>query len=148
MVDKLLDAAGRSSNIEGMNLDGIGVKSGNRGLIEVDANYRTTVENIYAAGDVIGFPALASTSMEQARVAMVHAFDLKYKTKVASILPYAIYTIPELATVGLSEDECRKKERPFEVGRGRGRRRRGGRRQSSSSGRLGRRRRLSGHGLG
>jgi NAD(P) transhydrogenase len=116
-VDKLLYAAGRSSNVEGLNLDGIGVKTGARGLIAVDENYRTSVPNIYAAGDVIGFPALASTSMEQARVAMVHAFDLKYKTKVASILPYAIYTIPELAMVGLSEEDCRKNGRPFEVGR-------------------------------
>ena len=117
VVDKVLYAAGRSSNVEGLNLDGIGVKTGNRGLIAVDENYCTSVPNIYAAGDVIGFPALASTSMEQARVAMVHAFDLKYKTRVAAILPYAIYTIPELATVGLSEDECRKNGRPFEVGR-------------------------------
>jgi NAD(P) transhydrogenase len=117
VVDKVLYAAGRSSNVEGLDLDKIGVKTGKRGLIEVDQNYRTTVPNIYAAGDVIGFPALASTSMEQARVAMVHAFDLKYKTKVAAILPYAIYTIPELATVGLSEDDCRKSGRAFEVGR-------------------------------
>ncbi len=116
-VDKLLYAAGRSSNVEALNLDGIGVKTGARGLIAVDENYRTSVPNIYAAGDVIGFPALASTSMEQARVAMVHAFDLKYKTKVASILPYAIYTIPELAMVGDSEEDCRRKGRAFEVGR-------------------------------
>jgi NAD(P) transhydrogenase len=117
VVDKVLYAAGRSSNVEGLNLDGISVKTGNRGLIAVDENYCTSVPNIYAAGDVIGFPALASTSMEQARVAMVHAFDLKYKTRVAAILPYAIYTIPELATVGMSEDECRQNGRPFEVGR-------------------------------
>jgi NAD(P) transhydrogenase len=117
VVDKVLYAAGRSSNVEGLNLDGIGVKTGNRGLIAVDENYCTSVPNVYAAGDVIGFPALASTSMEQARVAMVHAFDLKYKTRVAAILPYAIYTIPELATVGMSEDECRQNGRPFEVGR-------------------------------
>src|SRR5258706_565015 len=117
VVDKVLYAAGRSSNVEGLNLDGIGVKTGNRGLIAVDENYRTSVENIYAAGDVIGFPALASTSMEQARVAMVHAFDLKYKTKVAAILPYAIYTIPELAMVGLTEEEA--KEKGFEPSSGR-----------------------------
>jgi NAD(P) transhydrogenase len=117
VVDKVLYAAGRSSNVEGLNLDGIGVTTGNRGLVCVDENYRTSVPNIYAAGDVIGFPALSSTSMEQARVAMVHAFDLKYKTRLASILPYAIYTIPELATVGLSEDDCRQNARPFEVGR-------------------------------
>src|SRR5205085_5430387 len=117
VVDKVLYAAGRSSNVEGLNLDGIGVKTGNRGLVLVDENYRTSVANIYAAGDVIGFPALASTSMEQARVAMVHAFDLKYKTSVSPILPYAIYTIPELSTVGLTEDDCHKKGIPCEVGR-------------------------------
>src|SRR5258706_8788127 len=116
-ADKVLYAAGRASNIGALNLDGVGVRPGNRGLILVNEHYQTNVENIYAAGDVIGFPALASTSMEQARVAMVHAFDLKYKTRVAAILPYAIYTIPELATVGMSEDECRKNARPFEVGR-------------------------------
>jgi NAD(P) transhydrogenase len=109
VCDKVLYAAGRSSNTADLNLGAAGVKTGNRGLVIVDDNYRTNVESIYAAGDVIGFPALASTSMEQARVAMVHAFDLKYKTRVAPILPYAIYTIPELATVGLTEEECRKK---------------------------------------
>lgn len=116
-VDKVLYAAGRSSNVEGLNLEGVGVKTGNRGLVLVDENYRTNIPNVYAAGDVIGFPALASTSMEQARVAIVHAFDLKYKTRVAATLPYAIYTIPELATMGMSEDECRAKGRACEVGR-------------------------------
>ena len=93
------------------------MKTGNRGLVLVNEYYQTSVPNIYAAGDVIGFPALASTSMEQARVAMVHAFDLKYKTKVAALLPYGIYTIPELSTVGLTEDECREKSLPHETGR-------------------------------
>jgi NAD(P) transhydrogenase len=109
VADNVLYAAGRASNTAALNLDAAGVKTGNRGLILVNEHYQTNVENIYAAGDVIGFPALASTSMEQARVAMVHAFDLKYKTKVAGLLPYAIYTIPELATVGLTEEECRAK---------------------------------------
>jgi NAD(P) transhydrogenase len=117
VVDNVLYAAGRSSNVEGLNLDGIGVATAARGLITVNDDYQTSVPNIYAAGDVIGFPALASTSMEQARVAMVHAFNLKYKTRVASILPYAIYTIPEVATVGLNEDDCRKKVTPCAVGR-------------------------------
>jgi NAD(P) transhydrogenase len=117
IVDNVLYAAGRSSNVEGLNLDAIGVKTAARGLITVNEDYQTSVPNIYAAGDVIGFPALASTSMEQARVAMVHAFNLKYKTKVASILPYAIYTIPEVATVGLNEDDCRKNGTPCAVGR-------------------------------
>ena len=109
VCDKVLYAAGRTSNTGDLNLEAAGVKTGTRGLVLVDENYCTNVENIYAAGDVIGFPALASTSMEQARVAMVHAFDLKYKTRVAPILPYAIYTIPEIATVGLSEEDCKKK---------------------------------------
>jgi len=113
----VLYAAGRSSNTPDLNLDAAGVKTGTRGLVAVDENYRTNVDNIYAAGDVIGFPALASTSMEQARVAMVHAFDLKYKTRVAPILPYAIYTIPELATVGMTEDDCKKKEIDYGTGR-------------------------------
>jgi NAD(P) transhydrogenase len=117
VVDNVLYAAGRSSNVEGLNLDGAGVATAARGLITVNENYQTSVPNIYAAGDVIGFPALASTSMEQARVAMVHAFNLKYKMHVAPILPYAIYTIPEVATVGLNEDDCHKKGTPFAVGR-------------------------------
>jgi len=117
VVDNVLYAAGRSSNVGDLNLDGIGVATAGRGLITVNDDYQTSVPNIYAAGDVIGFPALASTSMEQARVAMVHAFDLKYKTKVAPILPYAIYTIPEVATVGLNEEDCRKKNIACAVGR-------------------------------
>jgi NAD(P) transhydrogenase len=117
VMDNVLYAAGRSSNVEGLNLEGAGVKTAARGLITVNEDYQTSVPNIYAAGDVIGFPALASTSMEQARVAMVHAFDLKYKTKVAPILPYAIYTIPEVATVGLNEEDCRKKGIACAVGR-------------------------------
>lgn len=117
IVDNVLYAAGRASNVEGLNLDGVGVTTGARGLVAVNENYQTSVSNIYAAGDVIGFPALASTAMEQARVAMVHAFDLKYKMQVAAVLPYAIYTIPEVATVGLNEDDCKKNGTPCAVGR-------------------------------
>jgi NAD(P) transhydrogenase len=117
VVDKVLYAAGRSSNSEDLNLEAVNVRTGNRGLIIVNERYQTSTENIYAAGDVIGFPALASTSMEQARVAMVHAFDLKYKTSVAKNLPYGIYTIPELSTIGLTEEQCRERKINFEVGR-------------------------------
>lgn len=116
-VEKVLYAAGRSSNTDDLNLEAAGVKTGTRGLIIVNDRYQTSTPNIYAAGDVIGFPALASTSMEQARVAMVHAFDLKYKTKVAGILPYGIYTIPELSTVGLTEEQCREQGIDCEVGK-------------------------------
>ncbi|MGZ7031238.1 MAG: Si-specific NAD(P)(+) transhydrogenase [Thermoanaerobaculia bacterium] len=117
VLDNVLYAAGRSSNTGDLNLDAAGVKTGNRGLLTVNENYCTNVPNIYAAGDVIGFPALASTSMEQARVAMVHAFDLKYKMNISATLPYAIYTIPEMATIGMNEDDCRKKG--IECGTGR-----------------------------
>src|SRR5438105_3129736 len=116
-VETVLYAAGRSSNVADLNLEAAGVKTGNRGVILVNDYYQTNVPNSYAAGDVIGFPALASTSMEQARVAIVHAFDLKYKTKVASLLPYGIYTIPELSTGGLTEEDCKSKSIPYEVGR-------------------------------
>ena len=116
-IEKVLYAAGRSSNTANLNLAAAGVETGKRGLITVNEKYQTTTPNIYAAGDVIGFPALASTSMEQARVAMVHAFDLKYKTKVATTLPYGIYTIPELSTIGLTEEQCLEKGIDFECGR-------------------------------
>jgi NAD(P) transhydrogenase len=115
--DIALFAAGRQSNIEGLGLEALGVNLAERGLVCVNEHYQTNIPNIYAAGDVIGFPALASTSMDQARVAMVHAFNLHYKERVSSVLPYAIYTIPEISMVGLSEDECIAKEIPYLVGR-------------------------------
>ena len=115
--DIALFAAGRQSNVAGLGLEALGVKTGNRGLVLVDDQYRTSVSNIYAAGDVIGFPALASTSMEQARVAMVHAFDLRYKQRVSAVIPLAVYTIPEIALVGLTEEACRKQGKSFLVGR-------------------------------
>jgi NAD(P) transhydrogenase len=117
VAEKVLYAAGRSSNTQGLNLAAAGVQTGNRGVILVNDRYQTNVPNIYAAGDVIGFPALASTSMEQARVAVVHAFDLKYKTRIASLLPYGIYTIPEVSMVGKTEQECQQKDIPYETGR-------------------------------
>ena len=115
--DVALIAAGRQSNVEGLGLEQVGVEMGKRGLILVDENYRTNIPNIYAVGDVIGFPALASTSMEQARAAVVNAFDLKYKEKLAPFLPLAVYAIPEISTVGLTEDECQEKNIPYLVGR-------------------------------
>lgn len=118
-VDALLAASGRSGNTGGMNLEAIGVKPGARGQLEVNAHYQTAVPHVYAAGDVIGFPALASTSMEQARVAMVHAFDLKYKTAVAPILPYGIYTIPECSVAGETEESLQKQGIPYVAGRAR-----------------------------
>jgi NAD(P) transhydrogenase len=115
--DVALIAAGRQSNVQDLGLEQVGVKLGNRGLILVDENFRTNIPNIYAVGDVIGFPALASTSMEQARAAVVDAFDLSYKEHLAPFLPLAVYAIPEISTVGLTEDECREKNIPYLVGR-------------------------------
>jgi NAD(P) transhydrogenase len=115
--DIALFAAGRQSNVEGLGLDTLGVKLGNRGLVLVDEKFQTNIPNIYAAGDVIGFPALASTSMEQARVAMVHAFDLGYKERISAVIPLAVYTIPEIATVGLTEEACREQRKQCLVGR-------------------------------
>jgi len=118
-VDTLLAASGRSGNTAGMNLEAIGVTPGPRGQLDVNAHYQTSVPHVYAAGDVIGFPALASTSMEQARVAMVHAFDLKYKTTVAPILPYGIYTIPECSVAGETEESLQKQNIPYVAGKAR-----------------------------
>jgi NAD(P) transhydrogenase len=115
--DIALFAAGRQSNVEGLGLEALGVELGARGLICVNEHYQTNILNLYAAGDVIGFPALASTSMEQARVAMVHAFKLHYKEHISPVLPYAIYTIPEIAMAGLTEDDCVAKKIPYLVGR-------------------------------
>lgn len=112
-----LIAAGRTSNVEGLGLEQVGIKMGERGLILVDENFQTNIPNIFAVGDVIGFPALASTSMEQARAAIVHAFDLEYKERLAPFLPLAVYAIPEISMVGLTEDECKKKDIPYLVGR-------------------------------
>jgi NAD(P) transhydrogenase len=105
-ADKLLYAAGRSGATATLGLEAVGVKLAKRGYIEVNEDYRTSVQSIYAAGDVIGFPALASTSMEQARVAVCHAFGFTYKRQVSDVLPYGIYTIPEVSCVGVSEEDA------------------------------------------
>lgn len=115
--DAALVAAGRQSNVDALKLENVGVQQGKRGLVLVDEHYRTNIPNIYAVGDVIGFPALASTSMEQARAAVVYAFDLKYREKLAPFLPFAVYAIPEISSVGLTEDDCREKEIDYLVGR-------------------------------
>ena len=116
-ADCLLVSTGRIGNSAQLGLETVGVKFNDRGFIQVDANYRSAVSTIYAAGDVIGFPALASASMEQARVAVCHAFDLKYKRAVSDVLPYGVWTIPEIATVGASEDVLHAHGVPYEIGR-------------------------------
>jgi NAD(P) transhydrogenase len=114
-----LFAAGRRGAVEKLHLDRAGVTLNKRGYIEVNEDYRTAAPGVYAAGDVIGFPALASTSMEQARVAVCHAFGFKYKQRVASMLPMGIYTIPEISAVGESEQSCNDKGIEYAVGRAR-----------------------------
>ena len=116
-ADCILFSAGRLGCVKGLGLDTAGVKVNNRSYVVVDDKYRTSVPSIFAAGDVIGFPALASTSMEQARVAVCHAFDLKYKQKVSNVLPYCVWTIPELATVGETPEQLTARGQDFEVGR-------------------------------
>jgi NAD(P) transhydrogenase len=116
-AETALFAAGRRGNLKGLHLDKVGVKVSDRGYIEVDEHFQTAVPNIYAAGDCIGFPALASTSMEQGRVAVCHAFGLTYKQRVSSQLPMGVYTIPEISAVGESEESCREKGISYEVGR-------------------------------
>lgn len=117
-TDAVLYAAGRTSNVETLGLETVGVDLGHRGIIVVNEKYQTSVPNIFAAGDVIGFPALASTSMEQARAAMVHAFDLEYgEEQIASVLPFAVYTIPEISTAGLTEEQCQEQGIDYLVGR-------------------------------
>ncbi len=112
----VLVAAGRQSNTTEIDLEAAGIEPGKRGLVPVDAYYRTAVPHIYAAGDVVGYPALAGTSMEQARVAICHAFDLAQK-EFAPILPAGIYTIPEISMVGETERSLCEKGVDYIVGR-------------------------------
>jgi NAD(P) transhydrogenase len=115
-VSDVLVAAGRSSNTGALDLAAAGLTPGKRGLLNVDAHYRTEVPSIYAAGDVIGPPALAATGMEQARVAMCAAFDL-LKKETSPLLPTGIYTIPEASMVGETEQSLKTKGIDYVVGR-------------------------------
>jgi NAD(P) transhydrogenase len=118
-VDKVLYSAGRAGNTKGLGLDKAGIALDPRGRITVNAQFQTAQPHIYAAGDVIGNPALASVSMEQGRVAACHAFGLPYKTHVAPLTPYGVYTIPEISMVGATEEELQAKGVPYEAGRAR-----------------------------
>ena len=116
-ADVLLWAAGRSSNTQNLGLEAVGVEMGKRGLVLVNETYQTSVPSIYAAGDVIGFPALASTSMEQGRVAACHMFGINFKKKLAKTMPIGLYTIPAVSMVGLTDSEAREAGRSTVVGR-------------------------------
>ncbi len=116
-TEAVLFAAGRRAAVDALSLEKAGLAVNERGYLSVDENYCTAVPHIYAAGDVIGFPALASTLMEQGRVAVCHAFGFKYKQRIASMLPMGIYTIPEISAVGETEESCREKKIDYCVGR-------------------------------
>lgn len=117
VAECVLYAAGREGATADLGLENAGVAANKRGFIVVDEKYRTSTTHIYAAGDVIGYPGRASTSMEQARVAMCHAFGLRYKQTVASIVPFGVWTIPEVASVGLSEQEAQARGLSIETGK-------------------------------
>ena len=116
-MEAALFAAGRRGAVDELHLEKAGLAVNKRGYVEVNASYQTAVPSIYAAGDVIGFPALASTSMEQGRVAVCHAFGFQYKQRLASMLPMGVYTIPEISAVGETEESCKEKKVEYEVGR-------------------------------
>ena len=113
--DALLYAVGRQGNVDELNLPAAGLEADARGRIAVDADYRTAQPHIYAAGDVIGFPSLASVSMEQGRVAAARALGLDLHSNPGTY-PYGIYTIPEISFIGLTEEQLTDEDVPYEVG--------------------------------
>jgi NAD(P) transhydrogenase len=113
--DALLYAVGRQGNIDRLNLEAAGVEADERGRIKVDAEYRTSQRHIFAVGDVIGFPSLASVSMEQGRFASARAFGLPAETDPAGY-PYGIYTIPQISFIGKTEEQLTEEDVPYEVG--------------------------------
>src|ERR1035438_2377120 len=114
-ADFVMFAAGRQGNTEGLNLAAAGLQADERGRLAVNENYQTSVDNIYAAGDVIGFPMLASTSMEQGRMAGNHAFG-HTTCHIPDVLPFGIYTVPEISYVGPTEQKLTEQKVPFETG--------------------------------
>lgn len=115
--DLVLFAAGRVGNTEELGVRDAGVQCDERGRIIVDDEYRTSVPGIYAAGDVIGPPALASVSSEQGRVAICHAFGIPFKETVDPLPPYGVYSIPEVGMVGLTESAAAEQGIDYEVGK-------------------------------
>ncbi|MCB9927981.1 MAG: Si-specific NAD(P)(+) transhydrogenase [Alphaproteobacteria bacterium] len=116
VTQKALYAIGRSGAVGGLRLEAAGIEADARGRLNVDEQFRTNVDHVYAVGDVIGFPSLASTSMEQGRIAACHALGLGGE-KMASHFPFGIYTIPEISMVGASEEELTDAGVPYEVGK-------------------------------
>ena len=113
--DALLYAVGRQGNVDELNLAAAGLDADSRGRIAVDGDFRTKVPGIFAAGDVIGFPSLASVSMEQGRIAAANAVGLKIQSNPATY-PYGIYTIPEISFTGKTEEQLTDEDVSYEVG--------------------------------
>jgi NAD(P) transhydrogenase len=116
VTDKALYSIGRTGATDKLNLPAAGLEADDRGRIIVNAHYQTQAPHIYAVGDVIGFPSLASTSMEQGRLAACHAFGVEAKS-VPELFPYGIYAIPEISMVGRTEEELTQQSIPYEVGK-------------------------------
>ncbi len=117
--DRMLYSAGRSGNTENLGLEALNIETNKRGLVKVDEHFCTACDSVYAVGDVIGFPSLASVSMDQGRIASYHAFNdngVKRNPVINELMPYGIYTIPELSLVGETEESAREKGEEFEVG--------------------------------
>jgi NAD(P) transhydrogenase len=114
-ADGLLFTVGRQGNTDKLNLESVGLKPADRGKLEVNERFQTATPNIYAAGDVIGFPALASTSMEQGRIASCNMFGVPSHMR-PQFFPYGIYTIPEISICGQTEEQLTKDKVPYEVG--------------------------------
>ena len=116
--DKVLYSIGRSGATSKLNAEGAGLTPDDRGRLSVNPCYQTCISNIYAVGDIIGFPSLASTSMEQGRMAACHALGVEAHS-VPELFPYGIYTIPEISMVGKNEEELTHDGVPYEVGKAR-----------------------------
>jgi NAD(P) transhydrogenase len=114
--DALLYAVGRQGNVDELNLAAAGIEADARGRIPVDKDFRTKVPHIFAVGDVIGFPSLASVSMEQGRIAVERAFGDEAVQSNPSFYPYGIYTIPEISFIGKTEEQLTEEDVPYEVG--------------------------------
>ena len=117
--DVLLYSVGRNGSTADIGLENAGLRANARGLLEVDAEYRTAVPHVFAVGDVIGYPSLASTSMEQGRQAVRNAFGLRGPRAHTEMLPFAIYSIPEVSYIGATEEALRERGIAYVVGRGR-----------------------------
>jgi NAD(P) transhydrogenase len=114
--DTLLYAVGRQGNVDELDLANAGIEADQRGRIPVDKNFRTRTPNVFAVGDVIGFPSLASVSMEQGRIAAARAFGDESIVSNPSFYPYGIWTIPEISFLGKTEEQLTEEDVPYEVG--------------------------------